>query len=100
MSTMKHLNRLLTIFLAIGLLLPDFSVAAAAPPRQAAAQAATRPSDALLNRLPADWREKVGAILTLTEERQQRLLAFGDEDLRAGLAIDLSASSKPEAMEF
>jgi hypothetical protein len=100
MSTKKTLNRVLAIFFAIGLMLPDFGVAAAPHPMQTATQAAVRLSDALLNRLPPDWREKVGAVLTLTEERQQRLLAFGDEDLRAGLATDLAASSKPEAMEF
>jgi hypothetical protein len=94
------LNRNFTLSLAAGLLL---LITGAAHAQQAAASnaqpAEVKLSEALLKRLPPDLREKAGALLTMAESQQQRLLNFSDEDLRASITESLS-SSKPEAADF
>lgn len=65
---------------------------------QSRPQTQSPPSQALLDRLPADMREKAAALLRLTEEQQRRAAALSDEELRAEVAGRLG--DRPEAAEF
>lgn len=94
------LNRIVTLSLATSLVL----LLSATTHAQEAATPNTPPtqvklSEALLNRLPPDLREKAGSLLTIPEAQQQRLLNSSDEDLRASI-LALLSSSKPEAADF
>ncbi len=96
---MTH-DRIVTLSLLVFLLL----LPGAATHAQQAASSNAQPaqgklSEALLARLPPDLRERAGALLTMTEAQQQRLLSSSDEDLRVTITASLS-SSKPEAADF
>jgi len=94
------LNRIVTLLMAVSLLLlPDANTYAQRSATSNAAPAQVKLSDALLDRLPPDLREKARVLLTMTEAQQQRLLNSSDEDLRASITTQLS-DSKPEAVDF
>jgi len=92
------LNRIVTLALAVSFLLLGAVIHAQQSASSNAPPAQIKLSDALLRRLPTDLREQAGALLTMTEQQQQRLLNSSDEDLRA--SITASLCSKPEAADF
>lgn len=55
-------------------------------------------SDALVNRLPADYRREAKSLVTLTNTYQQRLLAKSDDDL--AIAIVTQLGYKPAGTDF
>lgn len=55
-------------------------------------------SDAILNRLPSDYRGQAKSLVTATEDNQQRLLKLSDEDLARNVIFLLSL--KPEGASF
>jgi tartrate-resistant acid phosphatase type 5 len=94
------LNRIITLLLAACLVpLPGSGALAQQAAASNAAPAEVKLSEALLNRLTPELREKAGSLLTMTKAQQQRLLDSSDEDLRASITASLS-SSKPEAADF
>lgn len=55
-------------------------------------------SEALVNRLPAEMRERAKALVTATQQQQEQWAKASDEDLRGAVAARLAA--KPEAAEL
>ncbi len=61
-------------------------------------QARTLPlSDAVLSRLPGDWRQLAGTLVKATEREQQRLLTVSEEVLRQTVVRLLLRSSRADA---
>lgn len=97
---MRRMKAILLCVVA-GILMPATTVhahnrAAGATPGQVAVPL----SGALLDRLPAEWRDPVRGLVTLTPERQQQLLTASDEELRVAVVSSLSSSSRTDAMDF
>jgi tartrate-resistant acid phosphatase type 5 len=93
-------NRITTLVIAVSLiLLPGANTYAQQPATPNAAPAQVKLSEALLERLPPDLREKAGGLLTMTAAQQQRQINASDEDLRASITALLS-DTKPEAADF
>ena len=65
----------------------------AAPQTQTPAVRPFALSEAVLARLPADWRGPVGKLVRATQEEQQRFLTVADEALRQSLVRILARSS-------
>jgi tartrate-resistant acid phosphatase type 5 len=92
------IKRITVVLFAIALLYVPASFCQDEASQKQAQPAPIALSDAILNRLPAAYREEAKSLVTTPESNQQRWLNLSDEDLTAAVIGQLGR--KPEAADF